>query len=127
MQHPYEIYFNSEREDFEADPLYVSVYDMLSDDWRDRMYAETSQLVTRLERLFDIIERYGEDFEPLSPLKLLKRQAMTMMEYLIVLKSRNTEEHFFGKDLNGRIIALMRRQLASDTPNYLSWDEVADE
>lgn len=127
MQHPYEIYFKSEREDFETDPLYVSVYDMLSDDWRDRMYAETSQLVTRLERLFVIIEHYGEDFEPLSPLTLLKRQAMAMMEYLIVLKSRNYEEHFFGEDLNDRIIALMRRQLASDTPNYLAWDEDADE
>lgn len=113
MQYPYEIYFKSERNNLESDPLFETTYGMLSDDWRERAHAETKQLVVRANRLLDIIEHYGEDFVPLSPPDLLKKQLCFMMQYLIVLNARNVYENFIDTDLDLDIRDLVKRVISS--------------
>ena len=64
---------------------------MNSDDYKERFIAEYNQVNIRYKKLHQVISKYeaGDlEFAPDCPLKLLKRQASAMCEYLTVLDKR---------------------------------------
>lgn len=64
---------------------------MLSDNYIDRFKAEYYQTKTRYDRLHTMIIKYEAgtlDFEPKTPLNILKDQARYMGHYLYTLEIR---------------------------------------
>ena len=73
---------------------------MTSDDYKERFKAEYHQTNIRYKKLLNMIKKAEEgtlDLTPECPLKLLKRQANVMSEYLTVLDRRAMIE---GVDLS---------------------------
>ncbi|MBQ4430790.1 MAG: hypothetical protein II877_04750 [Synergistaceae bacterium] len=74
---------------------------MQSEDYRERFKAEYWQVRIRLSKLGGMIKKYEAgtlEFEPKCSIEILKRQFITMYEYLFVLEERARIE---GIDLNG--------------------------
>lgn len=68
---------------------------MLSNDYGDRFVAEYQQTKIRYEKLNAMLEKYyaGKlEFEPDSPVWLLKQQRDTMRAYLNILETRSEKE-----------------------------------
>jgi hypothetical protein len=64
---------------------------MISDDYKERFKAEYKQLIIRMNRLEDIINKIEYDcaeFKPTCSLILLKRQYSTMISYASILEDR---------------------------------------
>lgn len=64
---------------------------MLSDDYKDRFKAEYYQTKIRYEKLHKMLVKYEAgtlDFEPATPLCILKNQKRAMGEYLHDLEVR---------------------------------------
>lgn len=71
--------------------LEATVEEMLSDDYKERFWAEYWQVRTRFEKLTAMIDKYlvGKlDFEPDCPIQLLMTQASYMRMYVQVLEAR---------------------------------------
>lgn len=71
--------------------LEATVEEMLSDDYKERFWAEYWQARTRFEKLTAMIDKYlvGKlDFEPDCPIQLLMTQASYMRMYMQVLEAR---------------------------------------
>ena len=71
--------------------LEATVEEMLSDDYKERFWAEYWQVCTRFEKLTAMIDKYlvGKlDFEPDCPIQLLMTQASYMRMYMQVLEAR---------------------------------------
>ena len=71
--------------------LEATVEEMLSDDYKERFWAEYWQAHTRYEKLTAMIDKYlvGKlDFEPDCPIQLLMTQASYMRTYMQVLEAR---------------------------------------
>lgn len=76
---------------------------MLSDDYRERFKAEYLQTMIRAQKLDNMIVKYlnGElDFEPATPIKILRTQLDVMIEYLSWLEVRAQIE---GIDLSSGV------------------------
>jgi hypothetical protein len=64
---------------------------MISDDYKERFKAEYKQLIIRLERLSDLLNKYNGNrlsFKPATPMSLLEKQYRIMVEYEKVLYER---------------------------------------
>lgn len=71
--------------------LEATVEEMLSDDYKERFWAEYWQVRTRYEKLTVMVDKYlaGKlDFEPDCPVQLLMTQASYMRVYMQVLEAR---------------------------------------
>ena len=71
--------------------LEATVEEMLSDDYKERFWAEYWQVRTRFEKLTAMIDKYlvGKlDFELDCPIQLLRTQASYMRMYMQVLEAR---------------------------------------
>lgn len=71
--------------------LHSTIYGMISDDPKERFKAEYKQLIIRLEKLNETIDKYnrGElDYNVNSTIGLLKVQATYMNAYAGVLRDR---------------------------------------
>lgn len=71
--------------------LEATVEEMLSDDYKERFWAEYWQVRTRCEKLTAMVDKYlaGKlDFEPDCPIQLLMTQASYMRMYMQVLEAR---------------------------------------
>lgn len=76
---------------------------MLSSDYGDRFVAEYQQTKIRYEKLSAILKKYYAsklEFEPDSPVWLLKQQCGAMREYLDILEARSKRERI-GLEDNG--------------------------
>lgn len=79
-----------------------SVDYMLSDDWKQRFIAEYAQLVTRIEKIIDIVWD-EESVDNAGPLGLLDLQVDKMTEYKQILEIR---ADIYGIDLEAEITKL---------------------
>lgn len=61
---------------------------MESDNYKERFQAEYFQLKTRIERLYNLLNRNTDENIDGSPRKLLERQYLIMNNYLYVLMCR---------------------------------------
>lgn len=64
---------------------------MLSDDYKERFKAEYYQTKIRYEKLHSLIKKYDAgtlDFEPTTPIDILRNQKRNMGEYLYMLEIR---------------------------------------
>jgi hypothetical protein len=71
--------------------LHQTVKDMISDDYKERFKAEYKQLIIRLERLNDLLNKYNDNrlsFKPATPMSLLEKQYRIMVDYERVLYER---------------------------------------
>ena len=79
-----------------------TVENMVSGSYKERFIAEYEQLCIRLLKLDNAIEAFegeGLDFEPDSPLELLKVQADTMRNYKAILEKRAVYENIDLKEV----------------------------
>ena len=73
-----------------------TVSDMVSGDYKVRFRAEYNQLVSRLNRLRSMLDRYDNgtlEFVPECDTELLRRQAYVMASYLAILNERAKNEN----------------------------------
>lgn len=71
--------------------LEETVFLMLSDDYKDRFKAEYIQLMIRLIKLENMIEKYHKGtlgFQPTCDIEVLKEQISAMYTYFSVLEKR---------------------------------------
>lgn len=64
---------------------------MNSSDYKERFIAEYYQLKIRQEKLWEMIKKYNEgtlNFEPTTPIEILKEQEVCMDGYLYCLEKR---------------------------------------
>ena len=77
------------------DELHQTVKDMISDDYKERFKAEYKQLIIRLERLNDLLNKYNGNrlsFKPATPMSLLEKQYRIMVGYGRILEERSIYE-----------------------------------
>lgn len=81
------------------DNLQKSVDYMLSDDWKERFISEYAQLVTRINRLLDVLWEWTEEEQKKlnCPMGLLSMQIDKMAEYQQILEIR---AELYGINLN---------------------------
>lgn len=71
--------------------LHQTVKGMISDDYKERFKAEYKQLIIRLDRLNDMLNKYNNarlSFAPATPISLLEKQYRIMADYKRVLDER---------------------------------------
>ena len=69
---------------------------MNSSDYKERFKAEYYQVVIRLNKLFTVLSKYYAgtlEFQPSTPIDVLKAQYSIMDAYLKILELRAVSEH----------------------------------
>lgn len=85
ITHQEEIFIDVDNE------LHQTVKGMISDDYKERFKAEYKQLIIRLDRLNDMLNKYNNarlSFAPATPISLLEKQYRIMADYKRVLDER---------------------------------------